>query len=78
MSEHAGDERARISGEQVRCFRVVEAIPVRIGVPEREVNVAAVARVVRPGLRREGRDEPMARSNSADRLAHEDLLVGSA
>ena len=53
---------------------VVEAVA--LAVPQREVDVAAVARAVGPRLRRERRDEPVLRRDAADRLAHEDLLVG--
>ena len=54
---------------------VVEAVAAR-RVPEREVDVAAVAGAVGPRLRRERRDEPVLGGDAADRLAHEQLLVG--
>src|SRR5262249_41477990 len=44
--------------------------------PEGEVDVAAVARRLRPGLRRERGDIPELGGDAAERLAHEDLLVG--
>ena len=72
--EHAGEERAP-SAEKWGAG-VVEAVAPPLAVPEREVDVAAVAGGVRPRLRRERGDEPMARGDAADRLAHHELLVG--
>ena len=72
--EHAGDERAGRGGEPVGRAAVVEAVAV--AVPEREVDVAAVAGVVGPRLGRQRGDEPPAGGDGADGLAHEQLLVG--
>ena len=72
--EHAGEERARLGARAGRRRGgVVEAVA--LAVPQREVDVAAVARAVGPRLRRERGDEPVLRGDAADRLAHEDLLV---
>src|SRR5262249_26702222 len=72
--EDAGDERPRVGGETVGGRPVVEAVA--ISLPQREVDVSAVAGIRRPRLRRERRDEAVARGDGADRLADEDLLVG--
>src|SRR5439155_23042679 len=69
------DERARVRGKEIRCGGVVEPVPLSICVPEREMDVAAVAGVLGPGLRRERRDEAVTCGNAADRLAHQELLV---
>ena len=76
VREHARDERARLGREAVGRGGVVEAVPRARRVPQREVDVAAVAGVVRPRLRRERGDEAVPRRDAADRLAHEQLLVG--
>ena len=73
MREHAGDECPRLRGEPVRPRSVVEAIA--CAVPEREVHMAAVARVLGPRLRCERGDETPPACDPADRLADEDLLI---
>src|SRR5437867_643221 len=56
----------------------MEAVPLRVRVPEGEMDVAAVAGVLRPRLRRQGGDETVARRDATDRLPHEQLLVRAA
>ena len=56
--------------------RVVEEVAGAVEAPEREVDVAAVARRVGPRLRRQRGDVAELRRDAADRLADEELLVG--
>ena len=75
MVENSGEERTSLGGEPVVRGGVVEAIALTVAVPQGEVDVAAVARVVRPGLRGERGRQPQAGGDAANRLAHEHLLV---
>src|SRR5262249_44579271 len=70
------EERTGLAREQVVRLRVVEAVA--LALPEREVDVTAVARAAGPRLGRERGDEAELRGDAADRLSHEDLLVDRA
>ena len=71
--EHPGHERPRLGRQVARAGGIVEAVAVAL--PQREVDVAAVARVLRPRLRRQRGGQAMRGRDGADRLAHEQLLV---
>src|SRR5205823_6646052 len=74
--KHAGDERA--GGRREAVLRVGIMEQVLPALPKGEVDMAAVARVLGPGLRGERGDEAVVRGHAADRLAYEHLLVGGA
>ena len=78
MREHAGDERVRLAGQSIGRRRVVEAVALTGLVPQREVDVTAVAGVLRPRLRRERCDETVSRRNAPERFADEQLFVRCA
>src|SRR3982751_5306219 len=75
MLEHARDEGARVAREQIWRRAVVEAVA--LSLPEREVDVSAVAGVFRPRLRCKRGHEAVPCRNAADGLAHEQLFVRS-
>src|SRR5215211_4739954 len=73
--EHARNERASLGRQPVRGGAVVEAVARAVRLPQRKVDMPAVARVLRPRLRRQRCDEPVARRHPTQRLAYEQLLV---
>src|SRR5512132_1225355 len=73
MLEQARDERAGLAREQIQRRAIVEAVA--LSLPQGEVDVCAVSRVVRPRLGCKRRDEALSGGNAADSLADEQLLV---
>src|SRR6266576_2612614 len=71
MLEQARDEGAGLAREQIRRRAVVEAVA--LSLPQGEVDVRAVSRVVRPRLGCKRRDEAVPGGNAGDGL-QDDLL----
>src|SRR5262249_9025446 len=76
MLEHARYERPSLCRQPVGRDDVVEAVLVGVRVPEREVDVAAVACVLGPRLRGERSDQTVPSRDPADRPSQRQLLVG--
>src|ERR1700730_7094915 len=76
MVEDAGNELARQGREVVLASSVVEAVHALVLIPAREVEVAAVARLVTPRLGREGGVAAVLQCDAAHRLSIEYVVGG--
>src|SRR5439155_7107923 len=76
MLEHAGDEVIAERADAVASARIVHDRAPPRAVPETEVDVAAVARLIDERLWRERRVESVAIGDAAHGLAIEHLAIG--
>src|ERR1700730_18933191 len=76
MVEDTGHELAGWGRDVVLGAAVVEAVDALLLVPAREVQVAAVPRLITPGLGREGRIATVPQGDAAHRLPIDDVAVG--
>src|ERR1700730_18377549 len=76
MVEDTGHELAGWGRDVVLGAAVVEAVDALLLVPAREVQVAAVPRLITPGLGREGRIATVPEGDASHRLAIDDVAVG--